>query len=178
MPFEDCGAGEFIRIYNRHIGMEYYGESIGCGFEDEISGKLIFNVGMIYVDEKEAAVTVNIRYPITISSEEVYSGMHQSLKETEIKIIEQEDMKPIYIPEDHELIQKLMQVYREKTGDMKSKPIVIGGGTYARAIENAVAFALISGTARCGAPKDEYISIDSLLQCAKIYAEAIYQLAK
>lgn len=179
LPFEDCGVGEFIRIYNRHIGMEYYGESIGCGFEDEISGKLIFNVGMIYVDEKEAAVTVNIRYPITISSQEVYPGMHQSLKDTGIEIIEQEDMKPIYIPEDHELIQKLMQVYREKTGDMKSKPIVIGGGTYARAIENAVAFGpLFPGQPGVEHQKDEYISIDSLLQCAKIYAEAIYQLAK
>lgn len=179
LPFEDCDAKEIIRLYNRHIGMEYYGESIGCGLEDEVSGKLIFNVGMIDVDEKEVTITVNIRYPVTISSEKVYSGMRQSLKDTGIEIIEQEDMKPIYIPEDHELIQKLMQVYREKTGDLESKPIVIGGGTYARAIENAVAFGpLFPGQPGVEHQKDEHISVDALLQCAKIYAEAIYQLAK
>lgn len=34
-----------------------------------------------------------------------------------------------------------MEVYREETGDKDSKPITIGGGgTYARAMDNAVAF--------------------------------------
>ena len=54
---------DYIKFYKEHIGMEYFGQSIGCGFEDEISGKLIFNVGMIQVDKKEAKLTVNIRYP-------------------------------------------------------------------------------------------------------------------
>ena len=33
-----------------------------------------------------------------------------------------------------------MDVYRKYTGDESCRPIVIGGGTYARAIENTVAF--------------------------------------
>jgi succinyl-diaminopimelate desuccinylase len=179
LPFDDSEVQNFIEVYNKHIGNGYYGECIGCGFEDQISGKLILNVGMIRLDAQEGVITINIRYPITVSSEKVYSGIRETLKETEIEIIEKEDMKPIYIPKEHELVKKLMQVYQKATGDMESKPIIIGGGTYARAIKNAVAFGpLFPGTLGLEHQKDECISIGSLIKCAKIYAEAIYQLAK
>ncbi len=179
LPWGNSETGEFIKLYNQKIGMEYYGESIGCGFEDEISGKLIFNVGMIHMDAERMTITANIRYPITVSSDAVYDEIRKALKNTEVEVIPKDHKKPIYIPEEHELVQKLMQVYRKETGDMESKPIVIGGGTYARAIENAVAFGpTFPGQMGLEHQKDEHISIDSLLKCTKIYAQAMYTLAK
>ncbi|MFA7660991.1 MAG: Sapep family Mn(2+)-dependent dipeptidase, partial [Anaerovoracaceae bacterium] len=55
--------GDFIDFYNTHIGFNLHGEQIGCGLSDEISGLLIFNVGMIHLDQEVAKLTVNIRYP-------------------------------------------------------------------------------------------------------------------
>ncbi|HHY91502.1 MAG TPA: Sapep family Mn(2+)-dependent dipeptidase, partial [Clostridiales bacterium] len=179
LPWDDSDIGEFIKLYNQKIGMGYHGESIGCGFEDEISGKLIFNVGMIHVDAERMTITANIRYPITFSDNQVYDGIREALKNTEFEVIPRDHKKPIYIPEEHELVQTLMGVYQKETGDMESKPIIIGGGTYARALKNAVAFGpTFPGRMGLEHQRDEHISIDSLLKCTKIYAQAMYALAK
>ncbi|SMB84882.1 succinyl-diaminopimelate desuccinylase [Desulfonispora thiosulfatigenes DSM 11270] len=172
-------AKEFVDLYNGKIGMGYHGENIGCALQDEVSGKLVFNVGMIDLDESKVKLTVNIRYPISYDSKRVYTGIQEKLKGTGLEITPLEEKLPIYLPEDHELVQKLMAVYREQTRDMESKPLVIGGGTYARALKNAVAFgALFMGEEEVAHQKDEYIKIETLTKCAKIYAHAMYELAK
>ncbi len=73
-----------------------------------------------------------------------------------------------------------MEVYREETGDKDSKPITIGGGgTYARAMDNAVAFGpMFPGQEDVVHQKNEYISIEHLMKITKIYARALYELAK
>jgi len=72
-----------------------------------------------------------------------------------------------------------MKVYREETGDENSEPITIGGGTYARAMSNAVAFGpLFPGQEELAHQKDECIAIDDLIKITKIYAKALYELAK
>jgi succinyl-diaminopimelate desuccinylase len=175
----DCDICSFIKAYNKKIGMDYNGQSIGCGFEDDISGKLVFNVGMINVDSAEAKVTVNIRYPIKYAGQQVYDGIRAELKGTGIEVIEGEDMKPLYVSKDHELVQTLMKVYREETGDLSSEPITIGGGTYARSMKNAVAFGpLFPGQVELAHQKDECISINDLINISKIYAKALYELTK
>ncbi|NLY77836.1 MAG: dipeptidase PepV [Tissierellia bacterium] len=172
--------GEFVNIYNERIAFKHHGESIGCGFEDEISGKLNFNLGIIKGDDKEIRLTVNIRYPIKSSAEEVYKGIRESLKDTGIELVEgKHENKPLYVPKDHPLVEKLMKVYREHTKDAESEPIVIGGGTYARALKNAVAFGpTLPGQKDLAHQRDEYISIDHLILITKIYAQAMYELAK
>lgn len=169
----------FIEFYNEKINFNLHGEEMGCSFEDEISGRLIFNVGQIQVDEKTAGLTINIRYPVTMNNEKVYEGIRSITDGYEFGIVKKNDQLPIYLPLDHPVVTTLMKVYQKHTGDLDSKPLVIGGGTYARAIENAVAF----GPSFVGEPsvehqKNEYIKIDSLMRAAKIYAEAIYELAK
>ncbi|WP_432661814.1 dipeptidase PepV [Wukongibacter baidiensis] len=177
----DLAAGDvsdFVKLYSEKIGMEYYGESIGCGFKDEPSGNLIFNVGVIDLTENQVKVTVNVRYPVTFNDKAVYEGMEKELTDTGVNIVPIEHVAPIYLPKDHELIKKLMKVYSEFTGD-NSEPIVIGGGTYARSMENAVAFGpLFPGQPELAHQKDEYISIEDLIKITKIYANALYELAK
>lgn len=178
LDLEPGDISDFIKLYSEKIGMEYHGESIGCGFNDKPSGKLIFNVGIIDLSEDRVKVTVNIRYPVTLTDEVVYKGIENNLKNSGVTIVSHEHSAPIYLPKDHELIQKLMKVYREFTGD-DSEPIVIGGGTYARAMENAVAFGpLFPGQPELAHQKDEYISIEDLIKITKIYANALYELAK
>jgi len=173
-------VGEFVKIYNERIAFKHHGESIGCGFEDDVSGKLNFNPGVIKGDENEIRLTINVRYPIKSSAKEVYEGIRENLKDTGIELVEGKgDNKPLYVPKDHPLVQKLMKVYKEYTKDAESQPIVIGGGTYARALPNAVAFGpLMPGQEELAHQKDEYISIDHLMLITKIYAHAMFELAK
>lgn len=179
LSFTNPGVDDFIKFYAEHIGMEYNGQSIGCGFEDETSGKLTFNVGKIKADEKDANITINIRYPISMNSNEVFEGLKSKTDAQGFSIRGDEDMKPKYIPTDHELVATLMEVYQKHTGDYDSVPIVIGGGTYARAIENAVAFGpVFHGQEALEHQKNEYIEIDMLLKASVIFADAMHALAK
>lgn len=171
---------EFVKFYNDRIGSYNYGEKIGCNFEDDISGKLNFNTGMIKYEDNNLILTINIRYPITSSAEEVYSGIRDNLLDTNIILVEgNSDQRPLYVSEDNFLVKKLMDVYRSETQDYDSKPVVIGGGTYARAMENAVAFGpMFPGQKDVAHQKDEYISIDHLIKMTEIYTKALFELTK
>ncbi len=172
-------AANFIRDYSRLVGMDLNGERIGCHLEDEQSGKLVFNVGKIKMTETDVQMAINIRYPVTEKAEDVYAGMREKLDGTKIGIVEVETKLPLYVPKDNELVVKLMDVYRKRSGDTTSEPITIGGGTYARAIKNAVAFGpLMQDMEETAHQRNEYIDVDHLIDIAKIYAHAIYELAK
>lgn len=86
--------------------------------------------------------------------------------------------KSLYVPADTEFIKKLQKVYEEKMGE-KAELIAIGGGTYAKAMENIVAFGpVFRGQPKVEHQPDEYIEIDSLIKNVQIMGAAIYELAK
>ena len=177
--FENDDMNAFIDFYNTHIGFETDGSSMGCGLIDEPSGRLVFNVGMIDLGSKSVSLTINIRYPVTFDDDKVYEAMMPVINKYNMGIVKGEHKAPIYMPKDSPLISTLMKVYREQTGDMDTQPLVIGGGTYARAADNIVAFgACMPGEEEMAHQKNEYITIDNLMLITKIYAQAIYELAK
>lgn len=168
----------FIRGYERTIGLDYNGQRAGCGFEDKDSGKLTFNVGTIDLNKESVKLVVNVRYPITTPLDAVENGIINTFADFGMSYHLVDHMAPIYFPKDHELIVKLMKVYQEHTGDM-SEPTTMGGGTYARAIKNAVAFGgIFPGDPQLAHQKNEYITVPNLIKQSQIYASALYELSK
>lgn len=93
------------------------------------------------------------------------------------------ESKPLYIPSDSEAVTFLTETYNEIT-QQHLAPYTIGGGTYAREIPHAVAFGAArpdgllpdkSGHGGMHQP-DESISINDLLDAAKIYAISLLRL--
>jgi succinyl-diaminopimelate desuccinylase len=169
---------EFLGFYNTHLGFELHGEQMDIGFEDEASGRLILNVGLVSMDAEAVIVTINVRYPVTLTEGQVYDSLMPLIHRNDLGIVKLGHNPPIFFPPDSPFIETLMSVYREHTGDEANGPVVIGGGTYARAIPNAVAF----GPRFPGEPdlmhqKDEYITTDDLVKITEIYADAIRRLA-
>ena len=179
LNFLNDGTSDFVDFYNDRIGFNLHGERIGCALEDEDSGKLAFNAGMIEVDRNAAKLTINLRYPVSCTGEQVYAGIMEVLDEYGYGIVKSREQVPINIDAGSQLVSTLMRVYRDNTGDMESEPLVIGGGTYARAFENVVAFgARFPGQPELEHQRNEKISTDVLMKLAQIYAEAVYELAK
>ena len=84
----------------------------------------------------------------------------------------------INIPKKSYLVKTLCRIFNEETNS-KTSPIAIGGGTYARAFPNCVAFgATLPGQKDMCHQVDEFINIDTLILSSKIYAQAIYELGK
>lgn len=179
ISLENEEVRDFIDFYNTYIGFNLNGEHIGCGFEDEPSGKLIFNVGMVNIDDESATVTINIRYPVTMNDEQIYNSILPVINQYNLGIVKKEHKAPIFIEKDDPMIRTLMEVYKKHTGDTNSEPLVIGGGTYARAVKNTVAFgADFPGEPELAHQKNEHIGVDKLIKCAKIFADAIFELAE
>ena len=178
IDFGSSDVSRWLDFVNDHIGMDVHGESFGVDLEDEVSGKLSFNVGVIDLTPRKSTLTLNLRYPVTNNFEDMNTPLLETLEGSDIRVENMENDNPLFFPEDHELIKVLQKVYVEQTG-LDPKPIAIGGGTYAKEMPNIVAFGpIFPGKPDLDHQVNEYIEIEDLINNAKIYAHAIYELAK
>lgn len=176
LPFEGQ-TEEMIHFIASKIGMDTYGKLIGCDLYDEVSGHTTFNLGVFKVQNGVASVKLNYRYPVEHEYEECQPVVEKAFLEAGWKQVAHLHKPKLYIPEDAQLVQLLLGVYRAHTGDMSS-PKAIGGGTYAKAIPNILAFGpLFPGDDVVEHMPNEYVSVERLIQNAKIIADAIVALA-
>ena len=175
LTFSNEEVNDYIEFYNEHIGFDLHGERMGCELSDEPSGKLTWNVGIAAINEDIASLTINVRYPVTCTSDQVFAGVEKNLEKTTIGIVKIDDIKPIYMDVDNPMVDKLMTAYREETGNQDAEPFTIGGGTYAKAVNNTLAFgALFPDEEDTMHQVGEKMSIESFFKMARIYAKAIY----
>ena len=168
---------EYISFLNQYIGMETKGESFGIYCKDE-TGELSFNVGTIDMNNNCIRITLNIRYPVTFELEHIMESFHHRIEGSCIGIENFKHKKPLYFPKHSSLVETLIKVYKEQTG-IEAEPLSIGGGTYAKSMPNIIAFGpTFPGKPIVAHKPDEYIEIEDLILNAKIYAHAIYELAK
>ena len=169
-------SANFVRFFNRVIGKELHGESFNLNFVDAYN-TLVLNLGMIDMNVDSGSVTINVRYPITYKEENVRKGIEKTLSGTGLTIKAWRNASPLFFEKNDPLVQDLMAVYKEVTGDLEAEPITIGGGTYARSMPNAVAFgAMFSDSEDRMHQSDEYITTVDLSKLTDIYEKAIEKL--
>ena len=170
-------SGPLVEFYNRHIGHDYTGGKMGCGFSDHESGHLTLNAGLIRTEGKNVILHLDIRSPVTIPAEEVETSLRTACASYGFSMERTEYMAPIYMDKNGKVIQAMMDIYRDVTGD-NTQPKVIGGGTYARAMDGIVAFGPMQPGRECTEhEKDEYILLEDLFQAQEIYRLTIEKLA-
>jgi predicted dipeptidase len=167
-----------INFIAKEIGEDPNATRIFGECADEPSGKLKFNVGKIDLGTVEQ-ISIDSRIPVTVPKEEVIAKLSAAAARYGLEYKEFDWLAPIYLPLDHLLIQTLVQVYREVSGDTVSPPIALGGATYARAIDNCVAFgALTPGELITEHQPNERVVLDNLYKAMEIYAHAVYELTR
>ena len=67
----------FARMYMDKIGRCFHGEKMHCAFEDEESGKLSMNAGMIKEQDDQVILYLDIRYPVTYQWEEIMTVIEE-----------------------------------------------------------------------------------------------------
>jgi len=160
------------------LGMEYDGASLGIAMEDDVSGALTNNFGVLLGNEESMEVRLNYRYPVTKGFELCGPQLRAAFEAAGFRRTAALHKNCLYMPEDSELVRKLMKVYRDCTGDMVSVPKSIGGGTYAKMLPNVLAFGpIFPGDEVREHKPDEFMEISRLLDNACILAEAMYALA-
>lgn len=167
-----------IHFLAEKLGMETDGKSAGIYLRDDVSGELTLNWGTLHGDENNFSLKINYRYPVTFSYEDCGPAFNTLFAEAGFHLDNEVHKAKLYIPADSQLVTALMKVYREQTG-LEGEPKSIGGGTYAKAISNLLAFGpIFPGDEIREHKPDEYISIDNLVKNTQIIAAAMYELAK
>lgn len=163
-------SGRFI--VDNVIGYDF-AEPIFGEMKDEHSGNLKFNIGKVEFNESEEILSIDIRIPVTYTKEEIAEKLSKKAQEYGFRVEEYDYLKSIYLPLDSYLITTLMSAYQEVTGDMESKPVASGGATYARAMENCVAFGyVLPNGVKTEHQPNEYILLDDMKTAMKIYMKA------
>ncbi|MBQ4075765.1 MAG: Sapep family Mn(2+)-dependent dipeptidase [Clostridia bacterium] len=175
LVMKELGAEGPIKDLAEAIGMTYNGENLGIAMQDEISGELTGNLGIITVENGCVEAVVDIRYPVLFNLEEGVKLIRMRLPKMEITVPTWR--KPHHVSQHTELVQELLEAYHEVTGGEK-RTIAIGGGTYAQSMEEGVAFgASFPGEEELAHQADEYIKEEVVYQNARIFANAIIRLA-
>lgn len=167
-----------IRFLAEKLGMEYDGASLGIAMADEVSGALTNNFGVLRGDAGSLEVKLNYRYPVTRSFAMCGPQVRAAFEGAGFRCTASAHKNCLYMPEDSELVRRLMKVYRDCTGDTASTPKSIGGGTYAKMLPNVLAFGpIFPGDEVREHKPDEFMELSRLLDNASMLAEAMYALA-
>ncbi|MGL5314034.1 MAG: M20 family metallopeptidase [Peptostreptococcaceae bacterium] len=165
-----------IEFIAQVIGEDANANNIVQDCRDDVSGNLTFNIGKLELTKDRQVISVDIRIPVTFEKEVVVKNLTDKAKAYGLRYEEYDWLKSIYVPADNFLVKTLRKVYEDETG-LDSAPLSSGGATYARALDNCVAF----GSVFPSSPKtehqpNEYVIIDELMHAAQIYGLAIYEL--
>jgi predicted dipeptidase len=167
-----------IDFVAQEVGEDPFATRIFGACADEPSGRLKFNVGKIDLGETEQ-LSIDCRIPVTVSKEEVVARLSAVAARYGLEYRQFDWVAPLHLPLDHFMIQTLMKVYRQCSGDTISQPVSSGGATYARAIDNCVAFgALMPDELLTEHQPNERAVLANLYKAMEIYAHAIYELTR
>ncbi len=192
-PEEGLNAGfiliKFLNEYHKSTFSTYMtnyltfdptGEKLGINISNNELGSLTSNVGIINVNNNEFKIGIDLRVPQDNYKDTLLEKINKSfLDYPNFKSEILTNIESHYVSKDSFLVKTLMNVYKEFSKDNTGEPYVIGGGTYAKFIKNAVAFgpAFVGREDVCHI-KDEYLYLDDFNKLLQIYTNAIYELIK
>lgn len=169
-------ANTYIQFITKALYNQHKGEGLGIAFSDDITGPLTVNAGVFRFNQEDSEVHLNIRCPVLTNYKQTIETLSNKVETYGFTIASLAQKEPHHVPKDSPMIRALQEVYFLET---REEPTLLttGGATYARFMDNGVAFgALFPGKVMTAHQKDEYIEIEDLLKATAIYAHAIYKL--
>ena len=173
--------GEYYKNADLQLLYKLYsplrGEGVNAAAHSEDMGDNSLNVGLFSLENGLLQMVVNFRHVETVTSEELMKNIVEASKPFEI--VNYGFSPVLYYPKDHPLIKTLLRVYQEETGDLETKIIASGGGTYAKEADNVVAFGMeYPGQDSKMHGVNENTKKSYLVESMGIFAHAIIELGK
>ncbi len=176
MPEEDPFHG-FVKFYNDFILGDHNGKKLGVYFKDDVSGELTMNPGLLETRKGQLFLHLDVRSPVSVSENDIKKAF-MNIRSPHIEITQGKFVPGLHVPENSPLVSTLLEVYRKNTKDL-TPPVAIGGGTYARAFKNTVAFGpVFPWRENMAHQPDEYMHIEDIFFFTKILAQSLCELDK
>lgn len=174
--YKPCELSKFMVEY---INFDPFGEKTGIDVSHFELGVLTMNVGIVRISDENVRIGFDCRVPVENHDKVMKEKFDDLLKDTLLETKFNRSGKIHYVPKDSYLVSTLMDSYKSITNDNENGPYSIGGGTYAKFIDNAVAFGpQFVGSEDVDHQADEYVYVDDYTKVIAIYAKAIYELVK
>lgn len=159
----------------KSLANQHYGEGLGIDFSDADSGKLMITPYQLVKKDGQLALSVAIRYPVSVTESEVTEALEKHLPlASQLNVVRR--IKSSHFPKEDANVQKLANVYEEVTG-LDGTPVTTTGATYARFVPNIVAFGpSFPGQKGIAHNQDEYMDEEDLLLNMEIYMRAMLKL--
>ena len=165
----------------RKFTADGFGTHAGIADKNGVFGRLTCGVGILRGNHNEVRAELDIRYPDEENVRKTEAEIRNLVNQVDGEVILLHHTPVHYVNPNTPMISWLMQVYKKVTGDA-DMPYVMGGGTYAAGLENAVGFGagmkrnfgklhLLPGHGECH-QADEAESLDNLELAIQIYVEA------
>lgn len=140
---------------------------------------MTFNLGLLEGDASYLTIQIDIRHPVTLDEQDTARRLGDFFTGHGFTLENLSARPGLYYPMEHPLVATLQSVYNEVTGQ-QGTPIAIGGGTYAKGMPcPTVAFGpCFPWDQETAHIADEYMSVDSLMKAARIYAHALMLLSE
>ncbi|MCC0633717.1 Sapep family Mn(2+)-dependent dipeptidase [Clostridioides sp. ZZV14-6154] len=154
-----------------------YKEDIFLSFIENMSEKVIVTNQELHKENSYIMLEIKVKYDFSYKLEDVLHEIKSNFPNgTEIEVIC--NFNPVYFDKDSKLVKKLQIAY-ERVTSLDGTPVTTNGGTYAKVMPNIVPFGpSFPGQKGIAHNHDEYMDIDDIILNAKIFANAIYELAK
>lgn len=164
-----------VRTLAEAVGMTSDGSGLGCACRDDVSGALTCNMGILHLEDGYWMGTLDMRCPVNADLKALRDSACMHLPGFEVETLE---MKVAHhVPAESELVSQLLAAYSEETGE-EASAVSTGGGTYAKVLEEGVAFgASFPDDEDVAHQANEFVDLDRMMKAARIYANALLRLA-
>jgi succinyl-diaminopimelate desuccinylase len=168
---------ELLRMVNDCFG-DIYGGRIGLYSESEYyNGEFVhrnvFSPTLFKAEGNCATININIRFAYGAKEEDIVRTLQDLALRHGGKVVKAETLPAVYVSKDRPFIQAMAKAYEEATG-LKNEFVLAYGGSYAKAMPNIVSWGpIFPGEEDTCHEENEYISIKSLMDNAKIFSVAI-----
>jgi len=164
---------------------DFNGVSIDVPFKDEISGSLTHVLTKMDISDQKIKLFYDIRYPVKSDGNTIIDIISDKFSDHGYKILNIIHNPSSVEESKNEIVEKLTIITNEIL-HTHFRPYIMGGGTYARKLNNGFGFGMgiqdndhINLKTRGGAHQpDEKVKVDVLLKGIKIYIKSLKFLDK
>lgn len=166
-----------LQFIAQEIGLDPHGKALLGELEDDISGKVAFNLGKLEINEDSSQLWLDIRYPLVADYAEMRQKIETASHAYGLCFEEYDQWDGALVPLDTPFLQTVLTTYQDLTKDFTA-PGVTTGATLARTLPNAIAFGTKSSqsTNSTAHQANEYVELSDLYNGMTIYANVLEKL--
>lgn len=169
----------FTKFISGYLSFDHLGEKFKIDYNDKEMKEFTINPAIYEYDNNEFRIGINCRYPKGWNKDKSINKIENIVKKHKFVYTQISDSPVHYVDRNDPLVKILHAAYIKHTGDTETPLMTIGGGTYSRALNKAVAFgASMPGRKDVAHQVDEHMFIEDILKATAIYMDALFELTK